>query len=230
MQERAAIVPAEVLYHSRRDDIHHRVYVHRAEEAILVTNNQINRAFIQPESFEQLRRSGMQFMHMGIIQVQVQILHRREEGTLALIVFRDNRWQGDQAIFATMEVDLTNGSQLVYENWQNEEANLLITQGIVGRLSNTPNVGFAYEVQNVVDYLASHGVWALPGKAYSTRDVLGQNWMIQQTSVQIPIQPTSVTTRNLLGGRISIHFDNYKAASTSRTSSNNNKDEEVQSD
>ncbi|KAG6483609.1 hypothetical protein ZIOFF_060257 [Zingiber officinale] len=164
---------------------------------------------------------------MGIIQVRVQILHRRKEGTLALIVFRDNRWQGDQAIFATMEVDITNGSQLVYENWQNGKANLLVTRGIVGRLSNTQNVGFAYKVHNVVDYLASHRVRALPGKAYSKRE--GQNWMIQQTSVQIPIQPTSVTTRNLLSGRISIHFDNYKAASTSGTSSNNNKDEEVQS-
>ncbi|KAG6506566.1 hypothetical protein ZIOFF_031890 [Zingiber officinale] len=39
MQERASIVPAEVLYHSRRDDSHHRVYVHRSEEAILVTDN-----------------------------------------------------------------------------------------------------------------------------------------------------------------------------------------------
>ncbi|KAG6524084.1 hypothetical protein ZIOFF_013974 [Zingiber officinale] len=44
-----------------------------------------------------------------------------------------------------------------YENWRNGEANLLVTRGLVGRLSNTPNVGFAYEVQNVVDYLASHG-------------------------------------------------------------------------
>ncbi|KAG6495559.1 hypothetical protein ZIOFF_043385 [Zingiber officinale] len=44
------------------------------------------------------------------------------------------------------------------------------------------------------------------------------------------MQPTFVTTRNLLGGRISIHFDNYKAASTSETSSYNNKDKEVQSD
>ncbi|KAG6488281.1 hypothetical protein ZIOFF_057040 [Zingiber officinale] len=196
MQERASIVPAEVLYHSRRDDVHHRVYVHRSEEAILVTSNQVDRAFIQPESFNQLQRSGMRFLHMGVIQVRIQILHRQEEGTLALVVFRDNRWQGDQAIFATMEIDLTHGSQLVYvipdtmltisdfyrniqvsilargyENWRNGEANLLITRGLVGRLSNTPNVGFAYEIQNVVDYLASHGVRALPGRSYNTRDV-----------------------------------------------------------
>ncbi|KAG6509783.1 hypothetical protein ZIOFF_027788 [Zingiber officinale] len=89
---------------------------------------------------------------------------------MALIVFRDNRWMGDQAILATMEVDLTQGSQLVYvipnimltirdfyrniqvsiltrgyDQWQGGETNLLITRRMVGRLSNTPNVGFAYE-------------------------------------------------------------------------------------
>ncbi|KAG6468502.1 hypothetical protein ZIOFF_073190 [Zingiber officinale] len=173
MQERASIVPAEVLYHSRRDDAHHRVYVHRSEEAMLVTDNhQADRSFIQEESFNQLRRSGMQYIHLGVLQVRIQILHRQHEGTMALIVFRDNRWQGDQAILATMEVDLTHGSQMIYvipeimmtigdfyrniqisiltrgyEAWQNSEANLLITRGLVGRLLNTPNVGFAYEIQ-----------------------------------------------------------------------------------
>ncbi|KAG6532217.1 hypothetical protein ZIOFF_006056 [Zingiber officinale] len=73
-----------------------------------------------------------------------------------------------------------------------------ITRGLVGRLSNTPNAGFAYEVENVVDYLASHGVRALPGRRYSTRDVLGQNWIIRQSVINIPMQPTEVNTRNLL--------------------------------
>ncbi|THU47757.1 hypothetical protein C4D60_Mb09t19020 [Musa balbisiana] len=40
MRERAAIAPTEVLYRSRRDDTHHRVYIHRSEESMLVTNNQ----------------------------------------------------------------------------------------------------------------------------------------------------------------------------------------------
>ncbi|KAG6470143.1 hypothetical protein ZIOFF_071200 [Zingiber officinale] len=115
MQERTSIVPAEVLYHSRRDDAHHRVYVHRSEEAILVTDNhQVDRSFIQEESFSQLQRSGMQYIHLGVLQVRIQILHRQQEGTMALVVFRDNRWQGDQAIIATMEVDLTKGSQMIY--------------------------------------------------------------------------------------------------------------------
>ncbi|KAG6506045.1 hypothetical protein ZIOFF_031360 [Zingiber officinale] len=254
-RERAAIVPAEVLYHSRRDDTHHRVYMHRSEEAMLVTSNQVDRAFIQPESFIQLQRSGMRFLHMGVIQVRIQILHRQEEGTLALIIFRDNRWQGDQSIFATMEVDLTHGSQMVYvipdtmltisdfyqniqvsiltrgyENWQNGEANLLITRGLVGRLSNTPNVGFAYNIQNVVDYLTSHGVRALPGRRYNTRDIQGHNWVIRQSTIRVPMQPTEVNTRNLLDGSISLQFDAYQPATTSSPVRYNSKDEEILSD
>ncbi|KAG6483913.1 hypothetical protein ZIOFF_060699 [Zingiber officinale] len=108
MQERSSIVPAEVLYHSRRDDAHHRLYMHRSEEVMLVTSNQVDRAFIQPESFNQ-----------------------QEEGTLALIVFRDNRWQGDQTIIATMEVDLTHGSQLL---------TILQVRALPGRRYNTRDV------------------------------------------------------------------------------------------
>ncbi|KAG6468511.1 hypothetical protein ZIOFF_073199 [Zingiber officinale] len=101
----------------------------------------------------------MQYLHLGILQVRIQTLHWQEEEVMALIVFRDNRWLGDQAILATMEVSfLTRG----YEQWRNSEANLLITRSMVGRLSNTPNIGFAYEVEGVVDFHTSHGVRALP--------------------------------------------------------------------
>ncbi|KAG6537061.1 hypothetical protein ZIOFF_002139 [Zingiber officinale] len=114
-----------------------------------------------------------------------------------------------------MEIDLTHGSQLVYvipdtmltisdfyrniqisilargyEGWRNGEANILITRGLVGRLSNTPNVGFAYEVQHVVDYLASHGVRALPRRRYDTRELMGQNWIITPSTVTVSLQPT----------------------------------------
>ncbi|KAG6521905.1 hypothetical protein ZIOFF_019039 [Zingiber officinale] len=80
LQERASIVPAEVLYHFRRDDAHHRVYVYRSEEGILVTDNhQVDRNFIQEESFMQLQRSRMQYIHLGVLQVRIQILHRQHE-------------------------------------------------------------------------------------------------------------------------------------------------------
>ncbi|KAG6518597.1 hypothetical protein ZIOFF_022077 [Zingiber officinale] len=254
MQERASIVPAEVLYHSRRDDAHHRVYVHRSEEAMLVTDNhQVDRSFIQEESFNQLRRSRMQYIHLGVLQVRVQILHRQREGTMTLIVFKDNRWQGDQAILATMEVDLTSRSQMIYvipeimmtigdfyrniqisiltrgyEAWQNSEANLLITRGLVGRLSNTPNIGFAYEIQGVVDYLTSHGVNALSGRSFSTRSLQGLNCVINPTQISIPVQPSEVNSQTMMDGRISLSFSNYAAAQPSEQPVYNNKDEEVQ--
>ncbi|CAD5188954.1 unnamed protein product, partial [Musa acuminata subsp. malaccensis] len=88
--------------------------IHRSEEAILVTHNQEDRSFIREESYDQLQRSQMRYIHLGILQVRIQSLHRQEEGTLALLVFRDNRWSDDRSIIATMEVDLTRDSQLVY--------------------------------------------------------------------------------------------------------------------
>lgn len=94
----------------------------------------------------------------------------------SIAAIRNNQWQGDRAIIATMEVNLTRGSQLVYiipdimltvgdfyrniqlaiqtrgyDQWRNGEANLLLTRGLVGRLSNTPNVGFTHEIRGVVD-------------------------------------------------------------------------------
>ncbi|KAG6479306.1 hypothetical protein ZIOFF_062769 [Zingiber officinale] len=188
----------------------------------------------------------------GVLQVRIQILHRQYEGTMVLVVIRDNRWQGDQAILATMEVDLTRGSQMIYvilevmmtigdfyrniqisiltrgyEAWQNSEANLLITRGMVGRLSNTPNVGFAYEVQGVVDYLTSHGVNALPGRRLPTRSLQGLNWVINPTQISIPMQPAKVNSQTMMDGRISLSFNNYIAAPTPEQPKYNDKDEEI---
>ncbi|KAG6514252.1 hypothetical protein ZIOFF_024599 [Zingiber officinale] len=171
---------------------------------------------------------------------------------MALIVFRDNRWQGDQAILVTMEVDLTHGSQMIYvipeikmtigdfyrniqisiltrgyEAWQNSEANLLITRGLVGRLSNTPNVGFAYEIQGVVDYLTSHGVKALLGRSFSTSRLQGLNWTINPTQIAIPMQPAEVNSQTMMDGRISLSFSNYAAAQPIEQPIFNKKDEEV---
>ncbi|KAG6481972.1 hypothetical protein ZIOFF_058596 [Zingiber officinale] len=54
----------------KKNDANLRVYIHRSEEAILVTDeNQLDRSFIQEESFNQLQRSNMQYIHLGILQV-----------------------------------------------------------------------------------------------------------------------------------------------------------------
>ncbi|KAG6509951.1 hypothetical protein ZIOFF_027959 [Zingiber officinale] len=115
-----------------------------------------------------------------------------------------------------------------YEAWQNSEANLLITRGLVGRLSNTPNVGFAYEVQGMVDYLTSHGVNALPGRSLSTRHLQGLNWVINPTQMSIPMQPYEVNSQTKMDGRISLSFNNYVVAQPIEQPVYNNKDDEVQ--
>ncbi|KAG6530158.1 hypothetical protein ZIOFF_012380 [Zingiber officinale] len=187
MQERASIVPAEVLYRSRRDDAHHRVYMHILEEAMLVTSNQVDRTFIQPESFNQLQRSGMRFLHMGVIQVRIQIVHRQEEGTLLLL-----------------SSATTDGKET--------KLYLLLWKLISLMGANC------------------HGVRALPGRRYNTREVQGHNWIIRQSTVSIPMQPTEVNTRNLLDGNVSLQFDTYQAATLSSQVTYNVKDEEVPSD
>ena len=101
---------------------------------------------------------------------------------------------------------------------------------MVRRLSNTPNVTFAYEISGVVDYLTSHGVRALPGRRHSTSEIRGRDWMIRPTQVSIPMQPDELGSRNLIDGRISISFDNYKATSTSSRINYNTADNEAFSD
>ncbi|KAG6519020.1 hypothetical protein ZIOFF_022509 [Zingiber officinale] len=175
MQERASIVPAEVLYHSRRDDVH----------------------------------------------------HRRKPAGLYHPQHHANCWRFVGDFYRNIQLSiLTRG----YEQWRNSEANLLITRGLVGRLSNTPNVGFAYTIQGVVDYLTSHGVRALPGRRYSTSTLQGLNWVIQPTQLAIPMQPSEVNSNNLIDGRISLSFSNYRAALAAKLPYYNNQDEEVQSD
>ncbi|KAG6470144.1 hypothetical protein ZIOFF_071201 [Zingiber officinale] len=98
---------------------------------------------------------------------------------------------------------------------------------MVGRLSNTPNVGFAYEVQGVVDYLTSHGVKALPGRSFSTHRLQGLNWTINPTQVTIPMQPAEVNSQTILDGRISLSFNNYKAAQVAEPPKYNDRDEEI---
>ncbi|GKB74069.1 hypothetical protein Tco_0935481, partial [Tanacetum coccineum] len=46
--------------------------------------------------------------------IRLHALHRRSAGTNALVVLRDTRWEDSRQIIATMEVDLSAGTQLVY--------------------------------------------------------------------------------------------------------------------
>ncbi|XP_042453345.1 cell wall adhesin EAP1-like [Zingiber officinale] len=102
--------------------------------------------------------------------------------------------------------------------------------GLIGRLSNTPNVAFTYEVNGVVDYLTSHGVIALPGRRYNTRQLQGLNWVVCPTNRIIPLQPREVSSDNSIDGRLSISFSNYQATPSTRETIYNRNDDEAPSD
>lgn len=199
LAHRARTVPAEVLYMTQRDSPVNRVYRNRTEERMLITNGQQDRTFIYSESFEELVNAGFEYIHLGVLQVRLQIMHRTYAGTMALVVFMDTRWtqegEEDRSIIAAMEADLSQGHQLIYVipdimltirdfyqhiqisiltkgyNGFQGEANLLVTRSCRCRLTNVPNVGFAYNIQKVVEYLNSKGVRAIQAQKLSLPSV-----------------------------------------------------------
>nr|UMM45054.1 ORFIII polyprotein [Banana streak MY virus] len=257
MRERARTVPAEVLYMSRRDDIHHRVYHFRSEERMMVSDaDQQDRTFISEESFERLQQAGLTYIHLGVLQVRFQILHRTFAGTMALLVFRDTRWTADdRSIISAMEVDLAEGNQLIYvipnimmtigdfyrhiqisirtrgyDSWEGGEANLLITRSITARLSNTSNVGFAYRIDRVAEYLRTKGVRAIDATKHDARRFQHGEWNLRPSAAVVPVQPTSITSAVNYDRSISLRFGDYQAASSSRPPVYNKNDDEVDSD
>nr|GFC11251.1 TPA: orf y [Tanacetum cinerariifolium] len=122
--------------------------------------------------------------------------------------------QNIRQIIATMEVDLSAGTQLVktfpdmilsvndfhnhvevviqthgYDTWQGGESNLLITMALTGKLSNTSYTGFQYSVEKVVDHLTTNGITAIPGERRSIEELEGMSWNLkppEQTSVRVP--------------------------------------------
>ncbi|KAG6496676.1 hypothetical protein ZIOFF_044546 [Zingiber officinale] len=113
-QRRASLVPAETLYTTHWSEPKHRVYQHYSETRVLVTEGQQNLSLINTESYGILRREGMQLIHLRLVMIRIHARHRRNAGTNALIVLRDTRWNDDRSIIGTMEVDLSEGTQLVY--------------------------------------------------------------------------------------------------------------------
>ncbi|GKF76651.1 hypothetical protein Tco_0229121 [Tanacetum coccineum] len=77
-------------------------------------------------------------------------------------------WEDSRQIIATMEVDLSAGTQLVYtfpdmilsvNDFHNHVEVAIQTHG----LPNTSYMGFQYSVENVVDHLTTTGITAIPG-------------------------------------------------------------------
>ncbi|KAJ3691582.1 hypothetical protein LUZ61_020746 [Rhynchospora tenuis] len=235
---RAQQVPAEVLYQAGWSERRHRVYQHYSDERILVTDGQqLEVPFITDESYDQLRQSGLQHIHIGLIMVRLHTLHRRNAGVNALIVIRDIRWRDERAIISSLEMDLGSGTQLAYtapnmmlsihdfreyvqlvvqthgyEQWQGGESNLLLSRSLIGRLSNTSHTNFRYNVQNVADHLTARGVRAIEGPARSTEDLQGRQWIVRPAIISRVQIPQQATVRSRTDGSQSIKFTKYSTS------------------
>ncbi|KAJ3697529.1 hypothetical protein LUZ61_001234 [Rhynchospora tenuis] len=235
---RAQQVPAEVLYQAGWSERRHRVYQHYSDERILVTDGQqLEVPFITDESYDQLRQSGLQHIHIGLIMVRLHTLHRRNAGVNALIVIRDIRWRDERAIISSLEMDLGSGTQLAYtapnmmlsihdfheyiqlviqthgyEQWQGGESNLLLSRSLIGRLSNTSHTNFRYNVQNVADHLTARGVRAIEGPARSTEDLQGRQWIVRPAIISRVQIPQQATVRSRTDGSQSIKFAKYSTS------------------
>ncbi|GJX30291.1 hypothetical protein Tco_0238370 [Tanacetum coccineum] len=132
--------------------------------------------------------------------IRLHALHRRSAGTNALVVLRDTRWEDSRQIIATMEVDLSAGTQLVYT----------FPDMILSRLSNTSYMGFQYSVENVVDHLTTTGITAIPGERRSIEELEGMSWHLkppEQTSVRVP---SRVAVNERLNRSVSLRFERYR--------------------
>ncbi|KAG6476191.1 hypothetical protein ZIOFF_065427 [Zingiber officinale] len=206
-RQRASLVPAETLYSTNWSELRHRIEAGRyAAHSSWVSNDQ-NTCFTPQECRSKCFGSSSGYS-----------------------------WRDDRSIIGTMEIDLTGGTQLVYiapnmllsiedfynhiklaiqthgyEEWNSAESNLLITRGLIGRLTNTSYAGFRYNVQNVADYLASTGIHAVAASPRSITELQGMRWILQPPTGSQIRNPQEVRTSTLLDGSVALTFQGYKA-------------------
>ncbi|GKA34978.1 Orf y [Tanacetum coccineum] len=196
----------------------------------------------------------MQHIHIGLAMIRIHTLHRIGAGTNVLIALQDTRWSNTTRIISTMEVDLAQGTQLVYmvpdmmmsindfhdhlrvsiqthgyEAWQGGESNLLVTLSMVGRLSNTSYVGFNYNIENVVDHLSTRGISAIPGERRTMEELEGQSWYLRPVENETAKVPTRVEVHQRINRTTSLRFERYRSQTPSRASVDQ-RDQEVVED
>ncbi|QRN45547.1 P3 [Paper mulberry vein-banding virus] len=236
-RRRANMVPAEDLYTSNWSEPQHRVYQHYSEERIRVIhpNDQANLSLITEQSYRTVQNEGMQHIHLGLLMIRIHALHRRFAGVKILVVFRDTRWgRSPRGFIGQMEIDLAHGTELIYftpnmmlsisdfynhieisiktkgyEDWEGGESNLLITRSMVGRLTNTGYSAFRYRTDNLMEYLATRGIRAIPGQPAESSYLDGERWNIAPPAEMSARLPTSVTTWEAGNGNISLRFGGY---------------------
>ncbi|GKC36142.1 Orf y [Tanacetum coccineum] len=239
----------------QRQTARHRVYEHYSEQRINCgEGDQVDLRLCNNQSYQALQREGMQHIHIGLAMIRLHTLHRIGAGTNALVVLQDTRWSNTVRIISTMEVDLTQGTQLVYmvpdimmsindfhdhlrvsiqthgyEAWQDGESNLLVTLSMVGRLSNTSYVGFNYNIENVVDHLSTRGISAIPGERRTMEELEGQSWHLRPVENETAKVPTGVAVHQRINRTTSLRFERYRNQTPSRASVDQ-RDQEVMGD
>uniref|UniRef100_A0AAU7GJ24 RNA-directed DNA polymerase n=1 Tax=Nettle badnavirus 1 TaxID=3158948 RepID=A0AAU7GJ24_9VIRU len=235
-RRRANLVPAEVLYSHNNNEPSNRVYQHYEELRSRIIDNQQDLRYIERESYDTLRRSGMQHIHIGMMMLRLQLLHRVDSGVSAVVVFRDTRWTDERQILSAMTMDLARGTQMVYTipdilisihdfynhiqvcvqtrgygpGWTGGDSNLIITRSLIGRITNTSQANFNYQIEGVSEYLTSQGVQAVPGEPW--RAVNRENqWTLAPSTIEPPIQnPTGMIARRGETGNVSIRFTDFQ--------------------
>nr|GEX65840.1 hypothetical protein [Tanacetum cinerariifolium] len=164
-------------------------------------------------------------------------------GTNALLVLQDTRWTNTTRIISTKEVDLAQGTQLVYmvpnmmisindfhdhirvsiqthgyEAWQGGESNLLVTMSMMGRLTNTSYVGFNYNIENVVEHLSTSGISAIPGERKTMEELEKQSWRLRPVENKAAKVPTRVAVQQRMNRTTSLRFERYTSQVPSRAS------------
>ncbi|AEC49884.1 polyprotein [Banana streak UM virus] len=249
MKRRARAFPAEVVYSPRRDNKLHKVFQGRASQDLMVVDdNQMDMTFIKEETFEQLERAGLRYIHIGALQVRIQPLHQRWSGKMAFLAFQDTRSQ-PATIIAAMEVDLSKGAQMIYitpdfmttigdfyqgiqlsiktkgyNNWRGE-ANLHLERMVTARLSSTSNTGFEIKIDKVIQYMKTNGIQAIEATKQSVKKYQGQDWNIRPAKVEVAMKPTAMEVKNEYDNSMTFSFHKYQATSSTPAPQYNSEDE-----
>ncbi|AEC49881.1 polyprotein [Banana streak UL virus] len=252
MKRRAKAFPAEVVYAPRSDNKLHKVFQGRTSQDIMVVDdNQLDMTFIREETFEQLERAGLRYIHIGTLQVRIQPLHQRWSGTMAFIAFQDTRSQ-PATVIAAMEVDLSKGAQMIYiipdfmttigdfyqgiqlsiktkgyNNWRGE-ANLHLERMVTARLSSTSNTGFEIKIDKVVQFIRTNGIKAIEAEKKSVKQFQGKEWNIQPIKVEVAMKPNKMTITDEYDNSKSFRFGHYQASSNQPAPEYNSEDEIIQ--
>ena len=238
----AQAIPAKHLYQHRVFDNKQSLYQFYSEDDILcVEDQQVELPLMQDSSFQQIQKEGYRYIHFGALLVGLKALHRTGLATKALLSLVDTRFTNLQmAIVGQMEVDLSDGYELVYiipddlqmkvtdfknklkmiiktEGYrgmsQDMEANLMVVQQLTTSITTHARSGDKRRAkQEIVKYVSSKGIKCLSGKQFNPERFNGKLWQISLPK-QEEIRrtiPQTIQTWDDEKGNLCTKFSDYR--------------------